>query len=76
VYDVAGILEVFCSPKETEESISTAEGDEESEDIFPSCCSENIPCRGGNQTAEQSNLQNCIPLVETQQLQRTANHQW
>jgi hypothetical protein len=35
VYDVAGTLEVFYSSKEVEESISTIEGDMESEDISP-----------------------------------------
>jgi hypothetical protein len=78
MYDVAGTLEVFHSSKEVEEIISTTEGHMESEDIFPTCSSENILCRKKKrcQTAEQSAIQNNTPLAETEQLQKAATNQW
>lgn len=56
MYDVAGNLKLCHSSKETEESISTAVEDMESEAIFPTYSSENIPCKRRRkrcQTAEQ-----------------------
>jgi hypothetical protein len=75
VYDVAGNLKLYHSSKETKESISTAVGDTESEAIFPTYSSENIPRKRRRKichTAEQ-----CAPTKhETEQSQRIATQQW
>jgi hypothetical protein len=48
----------------------------ESEDIFPTCSSENIPCgkKKRCQTAEQGAIQNNMPLAEAGQLQKVAQN--
>jgi hypothetical protein len=76
VYDVAETLEVFHSAKEIKESVNTTDGDMESEEVFLSCSSQNIPCKKKkSQTAEQSTPRDCMPLDETEQLQGIAT-QW